>query len=305
MEKIIMENQYIGTCHCFLCNKTAMIKPNTDGAYHFVDCPNCGQYKLSEAAFITKAYISKNRFLVAGEVFKSYYYKNEIKLVTAEDFTKEKFVSYSEKLFNLAKYFYTETKKNETYIIQRPSSCYEDIGERYGRLMNELKRLNIITYTDAIDDDEDFTSHFIELHLTVQAIIKFEKGINTLEEFMEAFMDGNSKANKINVNIKESTNSLVNVATDGSIIKAEQNNNPDLKEILKLLDDLMPQIPNDVSAEIKQQVADSISVIKSELEIQTPKKNVIKTLLAGMKGLVSATGFLASILKILDFLAKI
>jgi hypothetical protein len=67
----------------------------------------------------------------------------------------------------------------------------------------------------------------------------------------------------------------------------------------------MPQIPNDISAEIKQQVEDSISVIKSELGIQKPNKNVIKTLLTGMKVLVNAAGFLASIATIVELLTKI
>jgi hypothetical protein len=300
-----MKNQYIGDCQCFLCNKKAKLKPVTDGACHFVDCPNCGQYKLSDPAVIAKAYDSESRFLVAGKVFDNYYYKNEINLLTVDDFNKTKSISHSEKLFNLAKYFFTETEKGRTDIIQRPSCCYEDGGELYGRLMKELNRLNVITYIDATDDDEDFTSHFIEIHLTVQATIKFEKGIKTPEEFMEAFMDNNSKINKINVNIQDNTNSQVNVATDGSTINAEQNNNPALIEIMKLLDDLMPQIPNDVSAEIKQQVADSISVIKSELKIQKPNKIMIKTLLTGMKVLVNVAGFLASIATIIELLPKI
>jgi hypothetical protein len=300
-----MENQYIGDCRCFLCHRAAKLKPVADGAYHFVDCPNCGQYKLSDFAIVSNAYNSKNRHFVAGKVFEGCYYKNEIKLLTADEFTKAASVSTSAKQFNLAKYFFSETEKGETDIIQRPSCCYSDGDEQYGRLMNELNRLGVITYIDATDDDEDFTSHFIEIKFTVHAKIKFEKGIETAEEFMEAFMDNNSRTNKINVNINGSTNSQVNVAAEGSTINAKQYNNPALNDILQLLDSLISQIPNNVSAEIKQQVTDSISAIKSELKIEKPNKNMIKTLLYGMKGLVTATGFLASIAAILDFLSKI
>jgi ribosomal protein L32 len=300
-----MENQYIGDFQCFLCHRAAKLKPVTDVAYHFVDCPNCGQYKLSHFAVVSNAYNSKNRHFVAGKVFEGYYYKNEIKLLTADEFAKAVSVSTSTKLFNLAKYFFTETEKSETDIIQRPSCCYSDGDEQYGGLMNELKRLNVIAYIDATDDDEDFTSHFIEIHLTVGAKIKFENGINTPDEFMGAFMDNNSRINKISVNINDSTNSQINVAADSSTIKTEQCINPDIKEIIKLLDDLIPQIPNDVSPEIKYQIEDSISVIKSELKNQKPNKNIIKTLLIGIKGLVTTADFLASIATILDFLNKI
>jgi hypothetical protein len=300
-----MENQYSRDCQCFLCHKAAKLKPVTDAAYHFVDCPNCGQYKLSDFAVVSNAYNSKSRLFVAGKVFEGYYYKNEIKLLTPDEFIKAVSVSTSTKLFNLAKYFFTETEKGETDITQRPSCCYSDSDEQYGRLMNELKKLNIITYIDASDDDEDFTSHFIEIKLTVQARIRFEKGIKTPEEFMEAFMDKNSKVNKINVNIQDSKNSQVNVSADGSTINTEQHNNPAVKEIMTLLDDLIPQIPNNVPTEIKHQIEDSISAIKSELETQKPNKNSIKTILIGMRVLVPVVEFLASIATILSFLNKI
>jgi hypothetical protein len=299
-----MENQYIGNHRCFLCNKKARLKPVTD-AYYFIDCPNCGQYKISDFAIVTKAYNSKKRYFVAGEIFDSYYYKNDIKLLTTDDFTKAKPISCSEKLFKLAKYFFSETEKDETDIIQRPSCCYEDGGEQYGKLMNELSKLNIITYIDATDDDEDFTSHFIEIKLTIQARIKFEKGINTPDEFMDAFMHTNNSANKISVNIQDSTNSQINVATDGSKIKATQNNNPALNEIIKLLDVLKTQIPNDLQASIKEQVIESISAVQSEIKKQEPNNHIIKTLLLGIKGLVNTVGFAASIVTILQYLENI
>jgi hypothetical protein len=301
----VMENQYIGVCQCFLCNKEAKLKPVTDGAYHFVDCPNCGQYKLSDFAVVTNSYNLKNRYFVAGEVFDSYYYDNEIKLLTADDFTKKVFISTYEKLFKLAKYFFTETEKGETDIMQRPSCCYADSGEQYGGLMNELNKLNVITYIDAADDDKDFTSHFIEVNLTIGARIKFENGIKTPEEFREAFMNNNSNVNKINVNMQDSTNNQINVAAGASVINAVQNINPAVKDIMKLLDDLMTQIPNTLSSEIKQQIADSVSSIKVELENQKPNKNIIKTLLFGMRGLVNTAGFLASIATILKTLELI
>lgn len=126
----VMENQYIGVCRCFLCSKESKLKPVTDGSYHFVDCPNCGQYKLSDFAVVSNAYNSENRYFATGKVFDSYYYKNEIKLLTADDFTKKASISTSEKLFKLAKYFFTETEKGKNDIMQRPSCCYTDSGEQ-------------------------------------------------------------------------------------------------------------------------------------------------------------------------------
>jgi ribosomal protein L32 len=68
-----MENQYIGDCQCFLCHRAAKLKPVTDAACHFVDCPNCGQYKLADFAVVSNVCNSKNRLFVAGKVFEGCY----------------------------------------------------------------------------------------------------------------------------------------------------------------------------------------------------------------------------------------
>jgi predicted RNA-binding Zn-ribbon protein involved in translation (DUF1610 family) len=105
-----MENQYIGSHRCFLCNKKARLKPVTD-AYYFIDCPNCGQYTISDVAIVTKAYNSKKRYLLP------------VKVIPGESFAAT--LSWSlEKLIERA-----ERRGDETFKFKTKDgfTVYEDI----------------------------------------------------------------------------------------------------------------------------------------------------------------------------------
>jgi ribosomal protein L32 len=178
-----MANQYIGECSCFLCGTHSKLLPHDDGLYHFVECPNCGKYKLSEQLKIeidNGIYHERSFSIISGEVFNAFYYKNEIKMVKTTDFRTIETITTVEKLYRLAKYIYTETV-NVGDIRQRPAVCcckpYDDPGNNeYHALMQSLKKKDIITFNYALDDNEDVTALFFEIAMTIEAKMHFEKG---------------------------------------------------------------------------------------------------------------------------------
>jgi hypothetical protein len=64
----------------------------------------------------------------------------------------------------------------------------------------------------------------------------------------------------------------------------------------------LKQIPADTPNEIKTQITDNIDTITQELNKPQPKHTLIKTILRGMNGLISATGFAASLIALVDFM---
>jgi len=178
---------------CYLCGSVAkFLLPPPTSLCKYIECPNCGQYKISVQAIICKSYKKSSRVIVAGDVFSSFYYEHQVKLVKMTDFDNTRQVSTLEKLYSLAKYIFTEEKNGVISLVQRPACCYENNKQGYALLMRELKRLNIIDYLDTEDDDDDVTSRFTDVSMTPYAKIAFEDGITSTEHFREVFM---SKAN--------------------------------------------------------------------------------------------------------------
>ncbi|MDR1182232.1 MAG: hypothetical protein LBL13_09690 [Bacteroidales bacterium] len=298
-----------GDTTCSLCGSPAKTLSHFE-AYTHLQCRDCGEYSITLQAEAELKNSPDIKYILSGLVFENSYAGSPIQIKSGDvvNIKNKSAITTIEKMYKLANYLYSETIKlglGQKIKNIPMACCYAKDRNEFFSLWDILKTKNIIFFERITHNTSESPAIYTNPVFTVQAKTIFDKGINSVEDFMEAFMDNNSRVNKISVNINDSTNSQVNVAADGSTIKAEQYNNPDIKEIIKLLDDLIPQIPNNLSAEIKQQIGDSISAIKSELKIQKPNKSIIKTLLIRMKGLVTTAGFLASIATILDFLNKI
>jgi ribosomal protein L32 len=211
---------------CFLCdNERAEQLPHEEAALiRYIKCPNCGEYKITEQVIIeiAKGIYNKGIYpIVSGDVFDAFYYKNEVKVVKIDDFKSTKVITTSEKLYKLAKYFFTENQKGnqDLYISQRPSCCYQKNDINYSRLMNTLKRHCVINFIDAADDDEDYTSHFVDIEVTTEATCAFEKGIDNAQQFEEVFMNTDKSGGTI---IKDSTfiNSPIQTGDNNTLTNA-------------------------------------------------------------------------------------
>ena len=189
---------------CFLCDneRAEQLSHGEAALIRYIKCPNCGEYKISEQAIteIDNGVYKKEVYpIVSGDVFDAFYNKNEIKSIKTDDFKTTKVITTSEKLYKLAKYFFTENQRGnqDLYISQRPSCCYQKNDRHYSQLMNALKRYRIINFVDAADDDEDYTSHFIDIEVTTEAVCAFEKGIDNALQFEEIFMNTNKSGGTI------------------------------------------------------------------------------------------------------------
>jgi hypothetical protein len=157
-----------------------------DAAYH-VECPNCGNYKiempaytlLTEVSGVYPSVLPSKSVLItlSGEVFDHWYYKNERKMITPDDFKTAKPLSTLEKLYKLAKFVFSASQNGRMpVLLDRPACCHTDT-EELSDLANELFERRIITGTEGV-------------RLTTRATLKFERGIATVRDFDFAFMRG-------------------------------------------------------------------------------------------------------------------
>ncbi|MDR2600910.1 MAG: hypothetical protein LBC53_00430 [Spirochaetaceae bacterium] len=134
---------------CYLCdNENAMpLQRGSEAILHYIKCPNCGEYIISEQAITTHANKRDTRFIVAGEAFQLSYNRNEIKKIRISDFETSEDIPTIEKLYHLARYFYAETLKNGLCqkIKKLPRACcYAKNDSEYLQLWELLKSKNII-----------------------------------------------------------------------------------------------------------------------------------------------------------------
>jgi hypothetical protein len=270
---------------------------------HHLDCPSCGEYLIAisaEGILEADPLYQKKKAILSGMAFESCFYQNEPLKITPDLLKTAKDISRHEKLFKLAAYFYLKAKENNEDLPQNPTCCYQGNDKQYSNLMKELEKYRIIHYILAEDDGEDYTSHFMQIEMTTNALLVYENGINTIEEFKEAFM--NSGNNRPTFNIGKV--GQFNMATDEATITAVQINNSSMQEYQTLIENLLKQIPADTPSETKTQITDNVDTITQELNKSQPKHTLIKTLLRGMNGLVSATGFASSLVALGDFIGK-
>jgi hypothetical protein len=192
---------------CFLCgNDQAEISPYRDERLtRLVKCPNCGEYQITEQVVIeiNNGVHQKKIFpLISGEVFDCSYYKNEVKVVKTDDFRAVKQpMTTLEKLYRLAKFFYTEyqngSRKGFPY---RPACCYVD-GAEYTELRKELKQIGILDFQEITQGGSHgtLTTIISNVQLTIKARMAFENGINTAQEFERAFMEKGNHGDTITI----------------------------------------------------------------------------------------------------------
>jgi hypothetical protein len=289
---------------CPLCSKQSDLLA-TKGMTHHIICDNCGEYIIT---FPAERVLEVNNFedrlyLLSSQTFESTYYDLEVLTVGAEQIEHPVDVSFHEKIYKLARYIYSETKRmgpGKKIEKIRPQSHYCRETSEYIYLLDALQSLGIITYEKIGGKNGDDRIMAMPPKLEGQAMLAFEEGIDNLDEFKKVFMSSISNKDGISINVNSASGSQFNVALQGSKIKATQNNNPSLSEINNLLDDLLSKIPVELSKEIKEQIKDSISVIKMELQNPTPNKGIIRTLLFGVKTLSNVTQFAAAIATILE-----
>jgi hypothetical protein len=293
---------------CPFCSKQSDLLV-TKGMTHHIICDNCGEYIIT---FPAERVLEVNNFegrlyLLSSQTFESTYYESGVLTIKAEQIEHSIDMSFHEKLYKLARYIYSETKRigpGQKIEEIRPQSHYcRDTGE-YIYLLDTLQSLGIITCEKIGGKNGDDRVMAMPPKLTGMAMLSFEDGIKNLDSFKKVFMSSFSEHDGININANGASGSQFNVAVQGSKINATQNNNPALSEIMNLLDDLLSKIPGELSNEIKEQIRDSVSAIKAELQNPVPNKGVIKTMLFGMRSLSNVAQFAAAITTILGVLAQ-
>jgi hypothetical protein len=291
---------------CPFCSKQADLLA-TKGMTHHIICDNCGEYIITFPAIrVLEVNDFEDRlYLLSSQTFENTYYEREILTVGAEQIEHPIDVPFHEKLYRLARYIYSETKRTgpgQKVEKIRPQSHYCRDASEYMYLLDTLQSLGIISYEKIGGKNGDDRIMIMPPKLTGTAMLSFEEGINNLDEFKKVFMGGFSNNDGVSINVNGASGSQFNVALQGSKIKATQNNNPALSEINNLLEDLLSKIPVELSNDIKEQIKDSVSAIKAELQNPVPNKGAIKTMLFGMKTLSNAAQFLSAIATILGFL---
>lgn len=97
----------------------------------------------------------------------------------------------------------------------------------------------------------------------------------------------------------------VNIADNGSDIDATQNNSMDITHLNALINSILNNIPKSLDNETKEQIRDSLDVIKEEAQSNKPQGKVIRTAMAVLRGINSTTQFAASVAALVQFVGSI
>jgi len=296
----------IGRANCYLCEKSADVLPHQEAAAHLY-CENCGEYIITIQAITVLEYLKNDiKYILSSQTFEKYYYEKTPLLIQSEHIHNAKDVTLLEKLYKLSKYIFCETKITGlgSRISIRCSRFYCRNNEEYLHLLETLKSLNIVDFEE-IDSPSGAKGTYNTIigspKLLGNAILVFEKGIESAEKFKETFMHIKNDTNQIELHIKDGKNQF-NFAINGSNISATQNNTFDIKELNTLLENVFNSLPQDISNEERNNVKENLEFIKSETQSPNPKKAVIKSILTTLGGIAKATGFLASLAKLAEYL---
>ncbi|BCN31924.1 hypothetical protein bsdtb5_32190 [Anaeromicropila herbilytica] len=93
----------------------------------------------------------------------------------------------------------------------------------------------------------------------------------------------------------------VNVANDSGIVNATQNNGTCSQDLEKLIFKLMDTIPKDLSEEDRNQITESIEVIREESQSETPRKSFVNMAVKGLQMIKGGTEFAAAVAGICQF----
>ena len=97
----------------------------------------------------------------------------------------------------------------------------------------------------------------------------------------------------------------VNVVNDNAIVHATQNNGIDISQLEIIISDIIKHIPTDLTPEEREQISDSVEVIRTEVQSANPRKGFIKTALKGLQAINGTAQFGAAIATLVQFLGTI
>jgi hypothetical protein len=125
---------------------------------------------------------------------------------------------------------------------------------------------------------------------------------NSTLEYMVNEARRKDESNKIHaVNIHTGNNSQVIYATDNAIIHATQNNGLNTQELENILTDLLQKIPANITEQEKEQIDESIDVIRTEMQNAQPKKSVLRTTISAIQAIKESAEFAAVIISLVEF----
>lgn len=96
-------------------------------------------------------------------------------------------------------------------------------------------------------------------------------------------------------------NGQVNLAADNSTINATQNNGVSLSEVEDLINNIYNNIDEEMSETDKEQIQDSLEVIKEQIAESTPKKSMIRTSIRGLEAIKGGVEFTAAVAALVQF----
>jgi hypothetical protein len=295
---------FSGDTECPLCSAPAKTLPNFD-VYRYLECRDCGEYKITDQAEIELENYSERKYIIAGLAFENTYYSQKPFMIKSEHILNAKDISTSEKIYKLAYYIYRQTEihglGNKIRHIP-PACCYAKNKAELFFLWDILKKLDIITFDKHFYSNDDKTVIYESPILTVPAKLEFDNGINSFDRFKEVFMKGENNPVTINV---ERNNGQMNTAWGNATQNIIQNSNNNLIKFQELVDDLKSVIPENIGHDEKRQIEDSIEAIKTEISTSRPNKNIIQTLLTGIKLLIRSAEFAAAVSTIWQFVENL
>ena len=216
------------------------------------------------------AYIDENEII--SEYIKQYVNPDDFKPVergtcfSSMGDTKQEEISYT--------YQYLK------YAVENYHSFYHDLAFLYAREANDAVKefCNRIVLPFV---------NYIEGYLTE---IGIQMGYDEDKKFM------------INVN---GGVAQVNVANNNATVNATQRNGIDVSQLENIISDIMKNIPTDITQEEKEQISDSVEVIRAEVQSASPRKGFIKTALKGLQAINGTAQFGAAIVSLAQFLGTV
>ncbi|GHU82591.1 hypothetical protein FACS189468_6970 [Spirochaetia bacterium] len=89
----------------------------------------------------------------------------------------------------------------------------------------------------------------------------------------------------------------INSATEDAVIHATQNNGLNKQELETILTNLLQKIPSNITEQEKEQIKDSVDVIRTEVKNTQPKKSMIKTAIEGLMKFIKGSVEFATVVK--------
>lgn len=166
-------------------------------------------------------------------------------------------------------------------------------------LVRYMERKNKVSYIDytrnmeiPLENAKMYLSPKINDYLESGDVAKIMEGIERISKA--------NYGNTFNLN-----GGQFNITTNGGSITATQNNGINADELMRLINNLKAAIPEKINEEDKKTVDESLAAVEEELKKEKPRKSVIKTLLTGLKGIISTAEFAAAVAGIITFVGTL